>query len=275
VRDLRNRVAVVTGAASGIGRALARELAAAGCRLALADVNGPALDETARVAGAADCMTALVDVSDRALVERFAAQVHGRFGAVHVVINNAGVTVSQTLAHITYDDFAWLMGVNFWGVVHGTKAFLPYLAQADEAAIVNVSSVFGLVAFPTQGAYNASKFAVRGFTEALRQELVGSRIAVTCVHPGGVRTNIVRGSRFYADAQGATDRDQLAKDFERLARTSPEQAARAIVAAIRRRKPRLLIGRDARLIDRLQRWMPVRYTRVISTVLRATRTADI
>jgi butyryl-CoA dehydrogenase len=260
-------VVVVTGAGSGIGRALARGAATAGARLALADVNAAGLAETASLVGAAECLTEVLDVADRAAVERFAARVHERYGAVHVVINNAGVSVSETLDRIAYEDFEWLMGINFWGVVYGTKAFLPFLKEADEGAIVNISSVFGLIGFPTQGAYNASKFAVRGFTEALRQELDGTRISVTCVHPGGIRTNILRNARFYTDALGS-NRSGAIEEFERIARTTPKQAARAILGAIRKSKPRLLIGLDAHVIDRLQRWMPVRYVRAIAAVRR-------
>lgn len=268
MRRFDDRVVVVTGAASGIGRALAREFAAAGARLALADVDEEGLRETAALAAPAPCLTAVVDVADRAAVERFAADVVARFGAVHVVVNNAGVTVSETIERLGYDDFTWLMGVNFWGVVHGTKAFLPWLRQADEAAVVNVSSVFGLIAFPTQGAYNASKFAVRGFTEALRLELAGTHIAVHCVHPGGIRTNILRNARFYADAHGEADHARANEEFARLARTTPEEAARTIVDGVRRGRPRVLIGRDARAIDRLQRWLPVGYAKVVGAVLR-------
>jgi len=268
MRTLEDRVVVVTGAGAGIGRALACAFAAAGSRLALADVDAEALGETARLVGSARCLTAVVDVADRVAMEHFAGEVAAHFGAVHVVVNNAGVTVSQTIERLSYDDFAWLIGVNFWGVVHGTKAFLPWLRQADEAAVVNVSSVFGLIAFPTQGAYNASKFAVRGFTEALRQELRGTHIAVHCVHPGGIRTHILRNARFYADAHGETDHARASDEFSRLARTTPEAAARIIVAAVRRGTPRVLIGGDARLIDHLQRWLPVRYASVIGACVR-------
>jgi len=267
MQGFRDRVVVITGAASGIGRALACAFAKEGSRLALADVDAAGLAETARLAGAADCLTETVDVSDRGAVERFAAQVRTRFGVAHVVINNAGVAVSQTLAETRYEDFQWIMGINFWGVVHGTQAFLPLLRAADEAVIVNVSSVFGLIAFPTQGAYNASKFAVRGFTEALRHECAGTQIRAVCVHPGGIRTNILKNARFYSDAFGQSDHARSMAEFERIARTTPEQAARTIVAGIRRNKLRILIGADAYLIDFVQRLLPARYMKVLAVLL--------
>jgi NAD(P)-dependent dehydrogenase (short-subunit alcohol dehydrogenase family) len=267
MRSFQDRVVVITGAASGIGRALACAFAKEGSRLALADVDVAGLAETARLAGAADCLTETVDVSDRGAVERFAQQVRSRFGTAHVVINNAGVAVSQTLAETRYEDFQWIMGINFWGVVHGTQAFLPLLRAADEAVIVNVSSVFGLIAFPTQGAYNASKFAVRGFTEALRHECEGTRIRAVCVHPGGIRTNILKNARFYSDAFGQSDHARSMAEFERIARTTPERAAQTIINGIRRNKLRILIGPDAYLIDWVQRLLPARYMKVIAAVL--------
>jgi NAD(P)-dependent dehydrogenase (short-subunit alcohol dehydrogenase family) len=270
MHSFRDRVVVITGAASGIGRALACAFAKEGSRLALADVDAAGLAETARLAGATDCLTESVDVADRAAVERFAAQVRSRFGVAHVVINNAGVTVSQTVADTRYEDFQWIMGINFWGVVHGTQAFLPMLRAADEAVIVNVSSVFGLIAFPTQGAYNASKFAVRGFTEALRHECAGTHVRAICVHPGGIRTNILKNARFYSDAHGQSDHSQSMAEFERIARTTPEQAARTILAGIRRNKLRILIGPDAYLIDLVQRFLPARYMKLVAAVLART-----
>ena len=266
MQTFRDRVVVITGAASGIGRALACAFAAEGSRLALADVDEAGLAETARLA-AADCLTEVVDVADRSRVESFAAKVRARFGAAHVVVNNAGVTVSQTISDTKYEDFQWIMGINFWGVVHGTQAFLPLLRAADEAVIVNVSSVFGLIAFPTQGAYNASKFAVRGFTEALRHECAGTRIRAVCVHPGGIRTNILKNARFYSDAFGQSDHARSMAEFERLARTTPERAAQTILDGIRRKKLRILIGADAYLIDWVQRLLPARYMKVVAAVL--------
>lgn len=180
-----------------------------------------------------------------------------------LLINNAGVTVAQTAEHTSYEDFEWLMGINFWGVVHGSRAFLPMLRAAGQSALVNVSSVFGLIAWPSQSAYNASKFAVRGYTECLRHELAGTGVQVICVHPGGVRTNIARDARFHTDDLGRTDAARFAAQFEKLARTSPQQAAAAIIRGIERGEPRILIGADAQLIDRVQRLMPTRYMDVL------------
>ena len=267
MKSFEDRVVVITGAASGIGRALACAFAREGAKLALADVDRKGLEETATLTGAADCLLATVDVADRAAVESFAADVRARFGVAHVVVNNAGVAVSETIADTRYEDFQWIMGINFWGVVHGTCAFLPLARAADEAVIVNVSSVFGLIAFPTQGAYNASKFAVRGFTEALRHECDGSNVRAVCVHPGGIRTNILRNARFYSDAFGASDHARSIEEFERIARTTPERAARKIIDGIRKRKLRILIGPDAYLIDVVQRLLPARYMKVVSAVV--------
>ena len=267
MQTFRDRVVVITGAASGIGRALARAFATEGSRLAIADVDAAGLAETAKLAGAKECLTEIVDVSDRTAVERFADQVRSRFGVAHVVINNAGVALSQTLAETRYEDFQWIMGINFWGVVHGTQAFLPLLRAADEAVVVNVSSVFGLIAFPTQGAYNASKFAVRGFTEALRHECEGTSIRAICVHPGGIRTSILKNARFYSDAFGHNDHARSMAEFEQIARTTPERAAEKIVVGIRKRKLRILIGPDAYVIDLMQRLLPARYMKVVAAVL--------
>jgi NAD(P)-dependent dehydrogenase (short-subunit alcohol dehydrogenase family) len=264
---LKDKVAVVTGAGSGIGRALAQLLARKGCRLALADINEATLKETA--AGlSAEVITQQLDVADRAAVYAFAARVKQQYGTAHVVINNAGVAVAQTVNDLSWEDFEWLMGINFWGVAYGTKAFLPMLLAQDEGAIVNISSVFGLIGVPTQGAYNAAKFAVRGLTEALRHELKDTKVRSISVHPGGIRTNIARASRFYRDPLGNTDRAGMAARFDRLARTSPEQAAATIVRGIEKGSARVLIGADAVLIDRIQRLMPVRYHGVMDAMMR-------
>jgi NAD(P)-dependent dehydrogenase (short-subunit alcohol dehydrogenase family) len=266
VRELRGRVAAVTGAASGIGRALALELAREGAELALSDVDEAGLAESARAAEALGARVSCerVDVADRAAVERHAASVRARHGRVNLVINNAGVGLAATIADMSYDDLHWLIDIDFWGVVHGTKAFLPHLKESGEGHVVNVSSVFGLVAVPGQGAYNAAKFAVRGFTECLRQELEleGANVSATCVHPGGIRTAIARKARVLA-RPGSPSREEMNARFDQFARTSAEAAARAIVRGVRRNARRVLIGPDARLIDGLQRLLPAAYQRII------------
>lgn len=271
MKNLHNRVAVVTGAASGIGKALAQELAAAGCRLALTDVNEPGLREVAdklRETGHEVFSTA-IDVANRQGVYDFAEQVMNHYGEVHLVINNAGVALGATVEDMTYDDMEWLMGINFWGVVYGTKAFLPYLKEAEEGHIVNVSSVFGLIGIPTQSAYNAAKFAVRGFTESLRQELDmdGGNVSCTCVHPGGIKTNIARNARMkdVSSVLGSSDPDENIANFEKLFRTTPEDAAAAIIRGIRGDRRRVLIGSDAQMIDKMQRSMPTLYQKLITT----------
>jgi short-subunit dehydrogenase len=263
---LKDKVAVVTGAGSGIGRALAQLLASKGCRLALADINEAGLKETA-ASLQADVITQALDVSKRDAVYAFADTVKARFGTAHVVVNNAGVALSQTVNDMSWEDFEWLMGINFWGVTYGTKAFLPMLLAQDDGAIVNISSVFGIIGVPTQSAYNAAKFAVRGFTEALRHELKDTKVRAISVHPGGIRTNIARAARFHVDPTGATDRAGSVARFDRLARTSPEKAAAAIVRGLERGAPRVLIGADAVIIDKLQRLMPESYGKVMDAMM--------
>ena len=260
-------VAAVTGAGSGIGRALARDLAGRGCHLALSDVDEAGLKETVDlVARPGISVTAqTVDVADRQAVERWAATVVADHGRVNLVCNNAGVALGASVAAMSYDDLEWLMGVNFWGVVHGTKAFLPHLEAAGEGHVVNISSVFGLVGIPWQSAYNASKFAVRGFTEALRLELDIERCGVSCtaVHPGGIRTNIVRNARFDDSMAVLGDPSTLAETSDRLFRTSPERAASTILAAVERDRRRVMVGPDAHLINVLARTSPALYQRLI------------
>lgn len=251
------KVAAVTGAGSGIGRTLAQQLHREGCRLYLADLDPGGLEETrAGLAGSAAVDTAVLDVADRAAVEAWAARVGEREGHADIVINNAGVALAERVDESRHEDVQWLMGINFWGVVHGTTAFLPLLRRSGGGHLVNISSVFGLVGVPTQSAYNAAKFAVRGYTEALRQEMAGSGLHVCCVHPGGIRTNIARRSRGSA---GGLDPDQRGARFERFARTSPETAAAKILRAVEKRRERLLIGADAHYISLVSRLFPVRY----------------
>jgi NADP-dependent 3-hydroxy acid dehydrogenase YdfG len=266
MKTLSDKIVAITGAGSGIGRALAIRSAELGAIPVISDVNDAALAETASLvrAKAPRVHTAHVDVGERAAIYAWADQVKREVGEVDVLVNNAGVSLSQTIAQMRDEDFFWLMNINFWGVVHGTRAFLPQLTTRPEAHIVNVSSVFGLIAVPTQAAYNASKFAVRGFTEALRQELAQTQIRVTSVHPGGIKTNIVRNGRHFQDVRGNADAEAVAREFDRMARTSPEEAARKIVDAIFRAKPRLLIGFDAILIDRMQRLLPASYDGLVA-----------
>jgi NAD(P)-dependent dehydrogenase (short-subunit alcohol dehydrogenase family) len=259
---LHGKVAVVTGAGSGIGRAVALSLARRGCSLALADINPEGLQQTAAMLPSPP-MVQVLDVSVRADVEAFAAKVIAHHGAAHIIVNNAGVDVAQTVASLSYEDFEWLMGINFWGVVYGTKAFLPTLLAQKDGAIVNISSVFGLIAAPNQAAYCSAKFAVRGFTESLRQETAGSGVQVTCVHPGGVKTNIVRSARYYENSEGSMSKEESVQNFDKLAMTTAESAGEIIVRGIERSSKRVLVGPDAHVIDWIQRWLPVTYASLL------------
>ncbi|MEQ9143181.1 MAG: SDR family NAD(P)-dependent oxidoreductase [Parvibaculaceae bacterium] len=258
--EIAGKVAVVTGAASGIGRATACLLAAEGARLAISDVDREGLEQTAEKirAGGGEVTTYLVDVANKDAVYGLADQVASTFSGADIVVNNAGVAQVARIEELSYDDFEWVMDIDFWGMVYGTKAFLPQLQTKGRGHIVNVSSIFGLIAVPTQAAYNSAKFAIRGFTEALRLEFKGTEIQVSCVHPGGIKTNIVRNARFL-QSTAASEREEAVAGFDRLARTTPEKAAQTIVKGIRKNKPRILIGFDARLVDWTQRLLPTRY----------------
>ncbi len=267
--SLAGRTAVITGAGSGIGRGLAKLLAGRGCPLAIVDIDEAGLAETERLlgGGASRILARRLDVSDReaqlALADEVRAWSPAPLGAV---FNNAGVTLSQTIEAVSDEDFRWIVDINFWGVVHGTKAYLPWLLEQNEGAVVNTSSIFGIVAWPTQGSYNATKFAVRGFTEALRHELRGTGVRAVSVHPGGVNTSIVRNARFHVDDRGGLDHDQLQLDFARVARLSPEKAAEIIVRGLERGRGRVLVGSDARAVDLLQRLLPERYFDVVERI---------
>jgi NAD(P)-dependent dehydrogenase (short-subunit alcohol dehydrogenase family) len=252
------RVAAITGAGSGIGRALAHELARRKANLALSDIDETALAETvAQCEGLGVKVTAQrVDVADRDAVHEWAGAVVDAHGRVNLIFNNAGVALVATVEGMSYEDFDWLMGVNFWGVVHGTKAFLPHLKASGEGHIVNMSSVFGLISVPSQSAYNAAKFAVRGFSDALRIELDMMRCGVssTTVLPGGVKTNIVRKARIDASAASLTGgRQRGPEEFDKIAMTAPETAARQILSGVMADRRRVLIGADARFIDVVSR----------------------
>jgi short-subunit dehydrogenase len=266
------KVAVVTGAGSGIGRALARELAGQGCLLALSDVNQAALDETvAQLSPAPAAIDArLLDVADRGALQAYATAVAGRFGHVDIVINNAGVAVAGNALEVSDADFEWLMGVNFWGVVNGSRAFLPQLATRPRAWLVNISSIFGIIGVPGQTAYNASKFAVRGYTEALWHEYQASNVTICLVHPGGIKTAIARNSRVSSGVDAA-EHAQGVNRFEQLARTSPEQAAAVIVDGMERGSRRIYIGNDARVIAVLARMFPDNYMRILGRLFSSMR----
>ncbi|MEK7830657.1 MAG: SDR family oxidoreductase [Acidobacteriota bacterium] len=267
-----NTVAVITGAASGIGRALAIRLAAEGAHLAIADVNAAELNETAQLArktaGKSDVKisTHVVDVSDRERMQAFVTEVLAEHGRAHLVINNAGVGLGGTVEELAIEDIEWLMSINFWGVIYGTKMFLPILRRQPRGHIVNISSVFGIVGPPGHSAYAASKFAVRGFTEALRHEIKGSNITVSCVHPGGIRTNIARNARAGAGADPSVAEREV-QFFDKVSKTLPETAADVIVRGVMNDKEKILIGSDAWMIDKIQRLMPVGYWKPLGKLL--------
>ena len=262
------RTAVITGAASGIGEALAEALAARGAHLALADINAARMAEVAQrleAPGRRVTATAL-DVTDRAAVNEFAEEVRRQHGAAHLVFNNAGVALGGTFDQVSADDFDWLMKINFHGVVDMTRAFLPLLREADEARLVNISSLFGLVAPPGQTAYSAAKFAVRGFSAALRHELLGTPIGVTTVHPGGVNTRIAEDARM-ADAATPEQIEAGQARLKRMLVMPPPEAARIILRGVERRKTRVLVGRDAHTMAVLERLWPARYWSLVSRAL--------
>ena len=275
MKTFKNRVAAITGASSGIGRALALELAERGCHLAISsNSNQKALAETAELAGKFGVKVTLqkVDVAQREQVHAWADQVVADHGKVHLIVNNAGVAFSGTVDGTEYKDYEWVMGINYWGVVYGTKAFLPHLRAAGEGHVVNISSVFGLFAQPGMSAYNSSKFAVRGFTESLRQELDLERcgVSASCVHPGGVKTNIAASTRMSESISKVTGGDAAnsRKHFERLLRTTAEDAAKAILTGVRRNSRRVLIGIDAKSADGMQRLLPGMYQGLVTTGMR-------
>jgi len=260
MKNFKNKVAAITGAASGMGRTLALELARRGCHLALSDVNEVGLAETAQMAGklGVKVTTAKVNVADRDVMTAWADQVAADHGKVNLVFNNAGVALGAFLDTVSPKDFEWIMGINFWGVVWGTQAFLPHLKKAGEGHVINTSSLFGLLALPTQGTYNASKFAVRGFTEALRQELdlENCGVSATCVHPGGIRTNIARDAKMDDSITAKTGASaHAAKErFDKLLNTtSAESAALQILRAVEGNKRRVVVGPDAKFLDLLVR----------------------
>ena len=266
MKQLKDKVVVITGAGSGIGRALALNLAAKGSLLALCDVDDAGLAETvAQVtkAGVTKVRSDHLDVADRDAFSRYALDVVQDFGRVNVVINNAGVALAGDLVDLEYSDMDWITGINFWGVVHGTKEFLPHLIASGDGHVVNLSSLFGLISMPGQSMYNASKSAVRGMTEALREEMLiaGHPVGVTSVHPGGIKTAIARNARVSAKE----DQKATAELFDKkLARMTPERAAEIIVAGITKNKARVLVGLDAHALHTLGKLTGSRYQDIIA-----------
>jgi short-subunit dehydrogenase len=266
---IRGSTAAVTGAAGGIGRALALELAARGCDLALADRDEAGLQSVAaEIARAHSCKVTVhrVDVGDPAQIEAFAQAAVSAHPGLNIVVNNAGVALFGQFNEIDQAQMDWLMNINFWGVVHATRAFLPHLSRQSAAHIVNLSSIFGIIAPPGQTAYAAAKFAVRGFSESLRHELAlaKSPVRLSVVHPGGVATNIARNSRTGVGMTDNARRAQSIERFDKVARTTPAAAALRIIRGIEKNAPRILIGNDARFMDLVQRFRPATYWAVLA-----------
>lgn len=269
MKSFNDKVAVITGAGSGIGRALALQLAAAGSRLAISDINEAGLAETrgliASASSHAEVRTYSLDVSDRQAVFAHADQVRADFGTAHMIFNNAGVTIVAKIKDITIEELEWLLGINLWGVIYGTKAFLPMFLEQNEGHVINISSVFGIIAVPTQAAYHISKFGVRGFTECLSRELEldrDCRVRATCVHPGGIATNIAKAARFGKFEE--EHRDETLAQSEIIMSTPPAEMATAILKGVRRNKRRVLAGKGAQTIDKIARLFPASYGKILS-----------
>lgn len=267
MKQFGGKVAAITGAGSGIGRSLAVALAGRDAHIALSDIDGDGLAETVAMCEGRGVKVSshVLDVADKEAVFAWAEAVVGEHGKVNLVFNNAGVALGAPIDSMSYEDFEWLMNINFWGVVHGTKAFLPHLKASGDGHIVNISSVFGLVSIPTQSAYNAAKFGVRGFTDALRIELeiADCGVSSTTVHPGGIKTNIARRSRRNPEAVALAQGRDIGEEFEKIARTTPDKAAAKILTAVERNRRRTLIGPDAFVFDAMSRLPAGLYQRVL------------
>ncbi|MEY4763853.1 MAG: hypothetical protein RI907_526 [Pseudomonadota bacterium] len=275
MKNFKDKVAAITGASSGMGRTLAIELARRGCHLALSDVNEAELAKTAQLAGqhGVRVTIAKVDVSNREAMFAWADQAKKDHGKVNLIFNNAGVALTVPVEHATIADFEWIMGINFWGVVHGTQAFLPLLKASGDGHVINTSSLFGLMAVPTQGTYNASKFAVRGLTEALRMELemADCGVSATCVHPGGIATNIAMAGKVdpvMEKLTGASVDAHKRRANKLINNTTAESAALQILAAVERNDRRVLVGNDAKFLDKLVRVLGSAYQAVIIRQMR-------
>jgi butyryl-CoA dehydrogenase len=264
MKNFENRVFAITGAASGIGRALSLQLTQHGAKIAAADLNDAGLAELQKEISAlgGECFSFSLDVSQQDDFANFANATKEHFGQVDGIINNAGVTLVSSVSDMARSDFEWLMNINFWGVVNGCDAFLPYLRESDDAHIVNISSLFGLLSIPLQSAYNASKFAVRGYTEALKMEMAGTPINVSSVHPGGIKTSIAKNSRVN-ESSLKNGKVRLLKEFDKAAITSAEEAANIIINGMLKNQRRIIVGKDARWMDRIVRLFPASYEKIL------------
>ncbi|GAA1140366.1 SDR family NAD(P)-dependent oxidoreductase [Nocardioides aquiterrae] len=266
MKSFDDKVVAITGAGSGIGRALSLNLARQGALLAISDVDDAGLAETVDLVqgvGAREVRSDHLDVADRAAFAAYAGSVADQFGRVNVVVNNAGVALAGNLEDLEYDDIDWIMAINFFGVLHGTKEFLPHLIASGDGHVVNISSLFGLISMPGQSMYNAAKYAVRGMSEALREEMLvaGYPVGVTVVHPGGIKTAIARNARVSAKE----DKAQTAKLFdEKLAKMTPERAAEIIVKGVQGNKARVLVGLDAHAVHHFAKLTGSRYQDIVA-----------
>jgi short-subunit dehydrogenase len=265
MKSFANKVAAITGASSGMGRSLAVNLAKRGCHVAISDVNEEDLAETAKLAGChgVKVTSKRVDVSKREEVYTWADEVVADHGKCNMIFNNAGVAYGSSVEGSEYPDAEWVVAINFWGVVYGTKAFLPHLRASGDGHVVNTSSLFGLLGFPGQSTYNATKFAVRGFTEALRIELdmMNAPVSATSVHPGGIKTNIARTARMNKSVMdlGVKDLENSHLQIEKQFRVTADDAAEIILRGVQRKARRVLVGTDARIYDLVQRIVPSSY----------------
>ena len=267
MKNFKNKVAAITGAGSGMGQQLAILLAKAGCHVSISDVNEKGLAETVELVKPYNVRVTSkkVNVAKLEEVRAWAEETVQNHGSVNMIFNNAGVALGSTVEGSNYEDLEWIMGINYWGVVYGTKEFLPYLKKTGEGHIINTSSLFGLTAQPTQSAYNSTKFAVRGFTESLRQELdiENSGVSALSVHPGGIRTNIANDARMSDSIKSmGMNPEKSAKAFNKLLRMPADEAAQQILDAVLKNKRRLLIGNDAKTLDLVQRILPTGYQRI-------------